>query len=206
MLITNQSLEQDSSKEKTPDKEYANRLYALGRFLFVRRSYSFFHNLRQRLNPTFYKQRLNICERSLFEEFNVDPCVEQMRQEGVSFGLRLPAPLVEQIHDYALQTPCTEPGFPEEFLIEQVKNGCLPCGHQVLRALVSHVKGCDAIAKIAQDPVLLQIVHNYLHYWPTRITKHLSWSVASDLSDEEKRRRYPPATFHFIMILLGLIS
>jgi hypothetical protein len=66
----------------------------------------------------------------------------------------------------------------------------------VLRGLVSQVERCSAIAQIEQDPLLLQIVQSYLGYYPTRITRHLTWSVVSDLP-ERGQSIYPPTTFHY---------
>ena len=169
-----------------------------GRFLVIRRVYSILQNQQQRLNQDFHKKRLKICEQSIFEGVSVDTCVEQLRREGVGFGLHLPASMVEQIRQYALHTPCTEPEFDEEFLIEEViKNGRRRCGRPVLRALVRDVMRCEAIEKIVQDPLLLKIVREYLQYWPTQITRHLTWSLVSDLPDEQIRELYPPTTFHY---------
>lgn len=171
--------------------------HKLGRFILIRRAYSILQSQRQRSNQAFHKQRLKIRDQSIFDGVQVETGVEQIRQAGVTFGLHLPAPLIEQIYQYASQASCTEPGFGGEFMVEEVKNGRLRGKRRVLRALVSDVTSCEVIDQIVQDPALLQIVQGYLHYWPTRITRHLVWSFVSDLPEKEQRHSYRPLSYHY---------
>ncbi|MEQ8974225.1 MAG: hypothetical protein RIE73_27990 [Coleofasciculus sp. C1-SOL-03] len=169
-----------------------------GRFLICRRIYSLLQARRQRLNPDFYKKRLKIASDSMFDGVSLDKCVQQLRHEGVGFGLHLSPSMVKEIYQYAIQTPCIEPESDDEFFIEEViRKGRRRGEHPVLRALVRDAMDCEAIQKITQDPLLLQIVKNYLGYWPNQITQHLTWSLVSDLSEPEIRQSYPPTNFHY---------
>lgn len=171
-------------------------LHRFGRFLAVRKTYSALQNQRQQHNLQQWKQRLNIRPNSLFDGVDVETAVAKIRQEAVCFGLQLPSECVDKIEQFARQTPCTEPGFDEPFLIDDVKDGRLQDKRPVLRALVSNVANCQAIAPIEEDPTILQIVRSYLGYYPTRITRHLTWSIVPE-SREYSLRFYPPTTFHY---------
>jgi hypothetical protein len=169
----------------------------LGRFLLVRKAYSLLRYQQQSADPAFYQKQVKVRDRSFFEGFDVEPCVKDLHREGVHFGLQLPAPLVEEIYNYAKTAPCTEPGFDGEFQITEVRDGRLRGGRHVLRALVQDLPQCDAIAMLMQDPILLQIVRGYLNYWPGQIVPVLTWSIASDLPEDVRRKGYPPTTFHY---------
>ena len=188
-----------SRPEKTPDRLYENRLYGISRFLWVRNSYSSIQNILQIINPPSPKMR----NQSIFEGFDINQCLESMRHDAVAFGLHLPTEMTEEILEYASQHFCMEPGYSQKFLVTDVKEGCLPDGHQLTRALVllpyggEGISDCPAIEQLVEDPILLQIAHDYLHYWPTRITRHLTWALASNLPEQEIKKRFPPTTFHF---------
>lgn len=169
----------------------------LGRFLLVRRLYSLWQNWRQRWNSTFYRDQLKPLDGSMFGSLEIPTCVKQMRQDAVAFGLRLPEFLTHQIYRYACDHPCTQPESSDEFWADQVHNGWLPNDRLALRGLVKAPDQCEAIEKITKDPVLLQIAKDYLGYWPTQITQHLTWSFASNLPEAEKQKHYPPTNYHY---------
>ncbi|YAF95016.1 MAG: hypothetical protein AB3A66_20900 [Nodularia sp. CChRGM 3473] len=169
----------------------------LSRFYVFRKTYSILQTQIQKLNPTAYTKRLEILDKSMFTGVQVIQAVKELEDCAVCFGLRLPDHMVKEIYDFAIQSPCTEPGYNEEFLVEDVNNGRLQSGHYVMRGLVSNVRDCQAIEKIVHDPLLLEIVHKYLKYWPTLITQHLTWSFASNLPEAKIKKIYPPTNFHY---------
>lgn len=172
-------------------------LERLSRFHGVRKAYSVAQNKIQSLNPTFYRNRLEIQDKSIFTGISVKKTVIAMQNCGVGFGLQLSTNMVEEISNFASRTPCIEPGFHEEFLAKAVKDGCLQGGRYVMRGLVNNVKNCQAIEQIVHDPLLLKIVRKYLTYWPTLITQHLTWSFASSMPEAEIKKSYPPTNFHY---------
>ncbi len=171
-------------------------LHRFARFRFVRKLYSLIQNQRQRFNSAVFENQNGAGNSDLFNEFNVNECAQKIHKTGVCFGLHLPIELVDEIYEYAQNSFCTEPGFNDKFLIHEVQEGCLRQGRPVVRALVNNPAECPAIEKVVADPILLQIVREYLQYYPTRITRHLTWSVVSHLPDRGKKL-YPPTTFHY---------
>lgn len=169
------------------------------RFATVRKAYSLLQSSRQYCSTNLYPPNLDITETSIFDWSSLKTHSEAMHGFGVSFGLQLPTNLVQDIHDYALHTPCLEPNYERDFCVQDIHDGHLPDGHPVIRALVIPDRGstCEAIAQIVQDPLLLTLVRNYLHYYPTQISWHLTWSIASPLPEEIVRQQYPPASFHY---------
>lgn len=170
----------------------------LARFLFVRKLYSFLINLIQRFqllpNNNYLSTKVScvICDTSF------DTFVKEVDKDAVCFGLHLPDAMVEEILDYATHTTCMEPGYDKPFLINQLdEHNCLPDGHHVIRALVDDVTKCQAINLIAQDSRLVQIASAYLRYYPTKITSHLTWSIVSNLTEDELKKRYPATNFHY---------
>ncbi|HLO87681.1 MAG TPA: hypothetical protein VK203_22115 [Nostocaceae cyanobacterium] len=174
-----------------------NYLRHLGRFYTFRQLYSYWQNKIQALHPQIYVQQLAIKGKSVFADIKVEKTVTELKEEAVSFGLQLPHNLVTEIYEFASSTPCTEPGFNDEYLVEDVKHGRLRGGRYVLRGLVNDVMKCNAIQQLVHDPLLLNIVRQYLNYWPTLITQHLTWSFASDLPEAEIKKTYPPINFHY---------
>ncbi|MGD2184143.1 hypothetical protein [Lusitaniella coriacea] len=207
----------------TPDKDYLHSFYKLGRFLWARKLYSHLEGKRQNtleqavsfLIETLPRARVSIETRqpedSIFKGVDVEKTVEEMREEGVSFGLDLPKDMADRLYNYAKTTPCTEPGYfledknPEEFFIDEVENGRLRGGRRVFRALVRGVneKTGESLGNLTEpllkDPILLSIMSKYLGYYPNRVTLHLTWSIAlgTELSEETIRKKYPPSNWHF---------
>ncbi|WP_017305280.1 hypothetical protein [Spirulina subsalsa] len=190
-----------SSAAKNPLKRlmHGDITQRFARFSSVRKTYSVMQSIRQYCSGELYPPELNIAECSVFDWSSLTKHMENMHRAGVSLGLQLPSQMVEEIQDYALHTPCREPNYHRDFYISEVHNGYLPDGHSVIRALVTDTpsKTCPAIAQLLSDPFLLTIVRNYLHYYPTEISWHLTWSIASPLPDEVIRQQYPPASFHY---------
>lgn len=169
----------------------------VGRFNTVRKTYSFLQKWRQSLNPTLYKEHLNPRQNSLFPITSPELCAQEIRKNSASFGLCLPKFYVENIYNYARQSLLYEPGFEEEFYVEDIKAGQLPNGRPVLRGLVKHPTQCSAVEDVAHDPVLLEIARNYLGYWPTSVTRHLTWTFVSELPLSEQKQRFLPLSYHY---------
>ncbi|MDF2388571.1 hypothetical protein JMG10_44540 [Nostoc ellipsosporum NOK] len=170
----------------------------LARFLFVRKSYSYLTNLRQRLNFSYYKDYLSTGVNCVVYNTSVDQLVKEVDKDTVCFGLHLPDAMVEEILDYAIHTACMEPGYHRTFLMSELDEyNCLPDGHHVIRALVDDLTKCQAINLIVQDSRLLQIASAYLRYYPTQITSHLTWSLVTNLTQEELKKCYPATNFHY---------
>ena len=67
----------------------------------------------------------------------------------------------------------------------------------MLRGLVQDPEQCSAIAQIAEDPTLMKIARKYLQYWPTRVTRHLTWTFVSNLPLSHQKERFLPLSYHY---------
>lgn len=176
--------------------------HILGRFRLFRRTYSQVKNAQQYLRSHFHKTEIDKAQlspnqESSFTGISLSKTTEELQQNAVSFGLSLPSNMVNKIYQFACETPCREPGFSEEFYASEVQNGQLKGERHAFRGLVQDPLKCPTIKALTHDPTLLQIVRNYLNYWPTKMTCHLSWSFAVDLPESEQKKIYPPLNCHY---------
>jgi len=178
------------------------RLFAggqrLGRFLWVRRTYSAFRSFQQRLNSPNV-QRSELTTSPLIKmESSISDMLQLTRRDGVAFGISLEKDAAIQIYNFAVQSECIEPGYPYPFFIHELdEKGQLSGGHIPLRALVRDVSSCSILRDLSYNRELLNLAQRYLGYFPSRISCHLSWSLATSLPVTEVEHRYPPATFHY---------
>ncbi|MEA5598654.1 hypothetical protein [Rivularia sp. UHCC 0363] len=203
-------LKQQKSKDKNND--FAKRIgdrkpwEALGRFKTIRRGYSIYQGQLQRFKPQ-YQQKLNITTASELCPIQLNQCVENIRQTGVYLGLQLNTKAVQIISSLADSNLCTEPKHHGFFLAAEIKNGRLHGkGRLVLRGLVSNIDKCPTVDKIIRDAMLIEIARKYLGYYPTLITRHLTWSFASDLDEAEIQKLYPPTNFHYDVAGLNFVT
>lgn len=196
-LLTTTESSKPSLKNDFHKRIGKHYLQRFSRFNSFRQGYSIFQNQLQRFNPTAYTKRLAMGKKSIFTGMEPDKFVADLEESSVSYGLQLPANMASEILEFATRMPSIEPGFDDEFVPKDVQNGRLRGGRYVMRGLVSNVIDCPAIKQLVHDPLLLEIVRKYLNYWPTLITQHLTWSFASDQSEEEIQKIYPPTNFHY---------
>lgn len=170
----------------------------LSRFLFVRKAYSNLQNFKQKLNPPKIQDSEFTTTSIITLESSISQILEATRKNAVGFGINLEANITNQIYQFAVQNECIEPGYQYPFLIQDLdKRGQLSTGHVPLRALVQNPLNCSILKQICHDHTLLSLAKGYLNYFPSRISCHLTWSIATDLSIIEVEDRYPPATFHY---------
>jgi len=176
----------------------SKRWQALGRFKTVRRGYSIFQNQLQQFNSQFYQERLNISKVSALSPIKVNQCVDNVRQTGVHLGLNLKEDAVKAIRSFADSNLCTEPKHNGFFFASDIRNGRLNGkDRRIMRGLVSNIDKCPIVDTIVSDEMLIEIARKYLGYYPTLITRHLTWSFASDLDELEIQKLYPPTNFHY---------
>jgi len=171
--------------------------HTIGRFSPVRKAYSLLQGKVQSANETLYRDRLKLRDVSLFANISPEKCAQELHQRSVAFGLTLPSNLVREIYQFATENLLYEPGFEDEFKVEEVADGCLPNGRSVMRGLVKSPHRCGAIEQVAEDPLLMAIARQYLGYWPTQVTRHLTWTFVSFLSESEQRDRFLPLSYHY---------
>ncbi len=170
----------------------------LGRFLWMRNLYSIVRNLQQRSNPKSILWPSPLPKPMVALNLPVPDMLQALWEDAVSFGLYLPPEAVNQIHQYANQQACVEPGYAKTFTINDMDaEGRLPDGHLPFRALVNNPTNCPVIKQLEQDFNLLRLAKDYLGYFPDRISCHLTWSLATQLSQTEVEQKYPAANYHY---------
>jgi hypothetical protein len=160
--------------------------YVLGRFRIVRQSYS----QMRRVHDVFTRPSHPAEQRpTLFPGVSVADAVRDIRTEAVCFGLRLPPPIVSAIEAFALTEPLHPGNDPTgaRFYHRDVVRGRTPDGRGVPLGGVRDPQRSPAVRAVVEDPVLRAIVRGYLRYEPTRVLPLLTWSFASDFTDEERR-------------------
>jgi len=185
----------------------SKRYQSLGRFKIIRRGYSIFQSQLQRFRPQYYQQRLNLTTSSLISPVQVNQCVNNVRETGVHLGLQLKQDAVEKIRSFAHLNLCSEPKHDGFFFASEIKSGRLyDEGRQVMRGLVSNLDRCLTVDEIVSDRTLIEIAQKYLGYYPTLITRHLTWSFASDLDEASTQKLYPPTNFHYDVAGLNFVT
>ncbi|BAY83218.1 hypothetical protein NIES267_27050 [Calothrix parasitica NIES-267] len=185
----------------------SKRWQALGRFKTVRRGYSIYQNQLQQFNSQFYQERLNVSRISAVLPVQVNQCVDNVRKTGVHLGLSLKEDAVKTIRSFADYNLCTEPKHDGFFLASDIRNGRLNGkDRRVMRGLVSNIDKCPIVDTIVSDEMLIEIARKYLGYYPTLITRHLTWSFASDLDELEIQKLYPPTNFHYDVAGLNFVT
>ena len=105
---------------------------------------------------------------------------------------------VKTIRSFADSNLCTEPKHHGSFFASDIRNGRLNGNdRRVMRGLVSNIDKCHIVDTIVRDAMLIEIARKCLGYYPTLITRHLTWSFASDLDELEIQKLYPPTNFHY---------
>lgn len=169
----------------------------IGRFKTVRRAYSFYQNKRQQsMFSDYCRDLLDPQESVCFKSVAIDSLVQSLHEKGVGFGLSLAPAVTQEIYQFACDSPCTEPSFERPFKALDVKAGQIG-NRPVLSGLVWHPEKCAAVQQLAKDDALLQIAHDYLRYWPSQLTCHLTWSFASDIATEIQKQYYLPLNYHY---------
>lgn len=132
-----------------------------------------------------------------FATMSVAGAVAGLREDGYHAGLQMPADLVTDLRRHAEQVHCSRtPHDRERFLIGEVKNGRSPHG-KIVAIADADVSDCPAVARIAGDAALLDVVQRHLGYNPTRVATRLYWSPSSALSDHERRWNGQTIDYHY---------
>lgn len=136
-------------------------------------------------------------ENTIFNEVNLALIVKTLRRDGFYIGLFLPSNIVEEIRDFAKQTPCYGNRnsklsfyyFQKDKIQEQVSSPILT-GYYFNTAIF-----CRAINQLAKDSVLWEIASRYFQTQPKHIGNQLWWSFA--LKAEPDKRYQAAQFFHY---------
>lgn len=168
--------------------------YALGRFKVVRYLYSKYSMLTQLLfRLKDYPQNKN----SFFQDVEVVEVLKELEENAMFIGIKIPKDVIEEIKEFALNTELTQEDGLANFFYSDVKNGYLEDGRPIPQALATKPLECNAINKIINDPILIEIIKSYLNYYPKKIEAVLKWSFVLNLPNEIRQRMHQTLSYHF---------
>jgi hypothetical protein len=116
--------------------------------------------------------------------------VETLRSRGVALGLRLPDSIVGEIARFADRGHCHADREPQHgFAFRNHAQAQAQLGKPILVAqYFNSAQHCEAIARLAQDPLLQWIAGRYLGSMPTLVGVNLWWTFPVDASPEDRDR------------------
>lgn len=116
--------------------------------------------------------------------------VSDLRANGLAFGLELPAGVVNEIRDYADRADTyadRNPGLG--FKPSEHAEASQKLGKPILLGQYFNTrKDCPAIARLANDPLLLWVAASYLKSLPTFVGTNLWWTFPVKASDEDRNK------------------
>ena len=125
---------------------------------------------------------------TVFNHLDKTLFVDQLKQEGVAFGLQLPTTTVAAIRQYADQALCyADRDAGKGFTLAHRGDAERNLGKPVLVAqYFNAVQDCPAIAQLARDPLLQWIAGSYLGSMPQLVGVNLWWTFPVDASEEDR--------------------
>jgi len=127
---------------------------------------------------------------SVFGNVNRATLLDELNENGVALGLRIPAEVVDEIRSYAKGQPCFADRSPAlGFGIEHRVQAESRLGKPILVAQYFNTEDdCAAVAALKRDPLLLAIAGEYLQSVPTFVGANLWWTYAVDALAEDRDR------------------
>ncbi len=137
-----------------------------------------------------YERQTAPIEETMFPDTNIDEMVKSLNSDGVAFGLKLPDDVISEIREYAEKSNCYADRNPAAgFRVSKRSQAEEALGKEILVAqYFNTVTGCEAIARLARDPVLNRIAQNYLESAPTFVGANLWWTFPVNASSEDRSR------------------
>lgn len=129
-------------------------------------------------------------DQTQFKDIDLERFVAELRDQGIAYGLRLPAETADAIVAWAKLNPC----FADRaercgFLLADRARAEQILGKPILLAqYFNAAEDCPAIARLADDPALRWIATSYLQSEPTFVGANLWWTfpVAALEADREQ--------------------
>ena len=131
---------------------------------------------------------------TVFSRLDVEKHFSNLNEYGCSFGLKLPAHIVQEIKDYAESNPVYAFRDPKlGFLLPDRHKAESMLGKKILLAQYFNAQqNCPAINKIALDPLLNWIALNYIGCVPRYLGAVLWWTypVMAERSERLKHAQF----------------
>jgi hypothetical protein len=125
---------------------------------------------------------------SLFPGLDRSAFVRRLRDDGIAFGLSLPAEMVREIRDYAERTPSFADRLEDRGILPGAREHAEQrLGKPILLAQYFNTRAeCPAIDRLARDPALRWIAADYLRSLPTFFGTNLWWTYPVDARPEDR--------------------
>ena len=137
---------------------------------------------------------------TIFGPISIAETVTSLERDGLFGGIRLPRHIVEDLREFAWQTPC--------YGNISRKISFLPSDHSAAESkfatpiLVGHylekIDDCPRVREIQEDPLLTEIASQYLKRKPIIRSSRMWWSFPVDRFDE-RLLRLSSQSLHFDM-------
>lgn len=127
---------------------------------------------------------------SWFADLDREDFVRRLRDEGIAYGLQLPAAAVAEIRAWAEQQPCYADREPTlGFRLADREAAEAKLGKPILLAQYFNAgTQCHAIARLATDPVLNWVAARYLGSAPTFVGANLWWTFPVRALEADRAR------------------
>ncbi len=181
--------------------------YVLGRFRTIRRAHSHVQRLARpsdlplEIGPLYAKSG-DIVPRvpsgRVLSDHSRDDHVARLRKTAWSDGIRLTpetvAALVEFAHDSQL-TYRPMPGYHAE--VDRLADLTPERRKSLTTAVLTTDHANPIVRDIAGDPILVDVLEDYLGFRPRMVEPYFFWSFKSDLPFEERVARQQTVEYHF---------
>lgn len=134
-----------------------------------------------------YKERMGT---TLFPELEQAKMVRDLREDGVAFGLTLPAETVVAINSYAKKSVCYADRMSTcGFTLDKRLEAEAKLGKPILVAQYFNTEiSCPEIAQLVQDPALQAVAAEYLESVPQFVGANLWWTFPVEALDSDRHR------------------
>ena len=163
--------------------------YVFGRFSLVRSMYSFYRNLFEKS----IKNQVNF-NNSIFkntEQINVLKASDIIRKNSYVTGLNLESKYVDNLLSEAIKS---------KFDTAKIKNLTYEeifTDKEIAIAYLQKPKEKKFINKISKDVFILNIVRNYIGYYPKNVDIKLIYSFSKNINDNMRREQHQTIDYHF---------
>lgn len=151
-------------------------------------------NTRRAVDVTKRTEFLSECElrmaQTQFPTLDRHTFVKELRNDGVAFGLRLPAEAVAAIHQYAEQAPCYADRVEARgFMLDRREDAEAALRKPILVAqYFNTASACPDIGRLVNDPMLQAIASEYLESVPTFVGANLWWTFPVNALESDREQ------------------
>lgn len=176
--------------------------YALCRFEILRKTARAFASAATKDVPPVVRSE------SVFPTLDVTSVLQELDRTALCTELHLSNDLTAEIFEYANTHLCYTNVDEQEFRYlykDRAKISSEAGKKFIMGNLLNPENECEAIARLEQDPKLLEIARRYLNGNPRRIDSRLWWSFAVDATESERLKANQTVRFHYDLEGFGFL-